>query len=431
MGLLSLFKKDWLAELDRVESYLEDEEPVLALDLLRRAERKLEGSESERIDALRQRAETQLFDSLLERAATSEREGKLSDAADWLLSALERCADDDPRRPELTQRREALLDQLEINPFAEGPGTPEGEAGVEASVEELEFHYEAIIETLRPELAEIYRQKPAPFPNLVIALNQGETAVALEGLTELLAADTEDPILRLERGRAHLMAEDLAAAAEDFLAVWESLGDGHLDRAGTLSVPLLWAESTLADNPAAVVERLAELAVPGRESVPLAEVYAMALLRMKDHGRALPYLQSMLRRYPSHVPFAHLLAQILVARDESREAIDCLEAAIGPSCSGGRCTAGPRHVPAIRTLAQLQLHEGEDPARCAELMAIVASTQGGRLGADDHRILARYYQTVGDTAAAEHAEAEAARLDELGPMAESAPTPSTGQQRVL
>lgn len=428
-----MFKKDWIGEIQRVETYLRDGEPVLALELLSKIERRVDDpDQASRLTDLRSRAETTLLSSLIQRADEAEAKGKLDDAADWLLSAIERTGDSG-QLAALEARRADLLERLEddVNPFGSGLGAEVGVPFDELTAEDIDFHYDALVQTLDSRLTEHYSDRPAPFREAVLNLNGGEVEAALESLEEMLENDPTDAVLRLERGRAHLILGDNASARADFEAIWDTLGTEPLDGAGVLSIPSLWADSTLAEDPAAVVDRLEELADPRRGESNLCDLYASALVEMRRHEDAIPYLQAVLRRFPSDPRFALHLANVLERTGQSDEAVACLEAAVGPSCSGGQCGVGQRHVPSIRTLARLHLQGEPNLERCAELMAIVAQSQRGLLSSDDHRVLAEYYEASGDEGAAEHARSEADRLATVGPAAESAPTSLGGQRSAL
>jgi tetratricopeptide (TPR) repeat protein len=433
MGLLSMFKKDWIGEMQRVESYLEDGEPVLALELLRKIERRVDNPDhATDLKELRSRAETALLASLIQRADQAEAEGKLEDAVDWLLSAIER-ADDSSQLSALERRRSELLRRLEddINPFGSGAGPEQGALLEELDNEDIDFHYDALVQTLAPGLAERYADRPVVFREAVLRLNGGQAEAALESLESMVEDDPEDAVLRLERGRAYLILGDNVSARADFEAIWNILGTDPLDAAGVLSIPSLWADSTLADDPAAVVDRLEELADPRRGESNLCDLYASALVEVQRHDQAIPYLQAVLRRFPSDPRFALHLANVLEKTGQPDEAVACLEASVGPSCSGGQCGVGPRYLPSLRALASLHLQGQPNLERCAELMAIVAQSQRGLLNSEDHRVLAQYYEASGDGEAAEHARAEANRLATLGPAAESAPTNLGGQRSAL
>ena len=429
MGLLTIFKKDWSAELDRVSGYLRDDEPVLALELLRKIERRVDGDLLSRARELIETSEIELFDSLLRRAQNSESQGELADAADWLLAAIDRCKTDAERKT-IEGRREELLRQIEdgINPFGNGPQVAPQAEWTES---DTEFQFDALVQTLVPSMAELYLDRPIDFQSALVALNQGDATVAIEQLERLLTESPEDSILRLERGRAHLLLGNNDLARQDFEAVWDSLGTDDIDTAGSHSVPSLWAECTLETDPEVVALRLEPLAAPHQASTHLCELYAAALVRLGDTERAIPYLQSTLRNYPSEQRFSFLLARVLVEDGEVLEAIACLEAAVGPGCSSG-CAVGPRHLPSVRALATLYLNTESNLERVAELMAVVAQSQRGNLKNEDHLILARYYDLTGNEEAASSARVEAERLLTLGPTAESGPTGLGGaNQRIL
>ncbi|NNC92395.1 MAG: hypothetical protein HKN80_07850, partial [Acidimicrobiia bacterium] len=109
---MGLFRKDWGKELDRVEELLARDLPVPALEIAERAERKAGADLQVRAAGLALRARQALLASVLAKVDAAEAAGDLEDAADWLLSALER-EPSATRRAELEARRQALLDRLD------------------------------------------------------------------------------------------------------------------------------------------------------------------------------------------------------------------------------------------------------------------------------------------------------------------------------
>ena len=215
----------------------------------------------------------------------------------------------------------------------------------------------------------------------------------------------EDPVVRLERGRARLLSGDAAAARSDFAEAWETFGETLLDTIASLSsVPALWAEASLAAGHASeVAERLEPLASPATGDAELCRLYATALLGTGRLDRAVAHLEAVLSRLPGDPELNLLLAQALASAGDTERAIAGLELAVAPSCAGGGCSRPAAHLPSFRLLARLHLEHGEDPERARELMALVANAQQGHLESQDLEILAAYYEATGDSAAANDA----------------------------
>ena len=434
MGLFSMFKKDWSAELDRVSQLIESRELVRALELARKAERGAEGPLRERAGEAVQRARAALLDDLLERAGAAESNGELEDAADWLLSAIGH-VDDEGQVAEVEARRVALLERAEEkhNPFAAGPGPVADPSGSDPE-SEIGVTYETLVAMLDESIAPRYKDRPDSFRAALVALNDARATEACDRLDGLLLDSPNDPVLYLERGRARLLTGAMEGAREDFEAAWPELGDGPLDATDSLSVPALWAEATLAAGDSdTVVSLLTDLAAPASQRREICHLYATALLTLERLDEARAYLESASSWFTSDPRFGLLWAQVVAAGGELDQAIAGLETTVGPSCSSGSCARPGRHLPSLRALAELYLLQGENLDRAGELMAIVAHDQQGLLGAEDHGILARYYELVGHDEAAEHADAEARRLTEAGDH-ETSPAPpqlAVGAQRVL
>ena len=231
-----------------------------------------------------------------------------------------------------------------------------------ASIEDVESHYEMLVNTLAEEVMPLYEGRPARFQEALVELNEGRPETALAHFDALAAEAPDDPVLALERGRARLLLGDLAAARDDFERAWRELGDGPLDAADAVSLPALWAEAALeAGDAAAVAERLAELADPYGGRLEIAHLYASALIELARADDAFAYLEKARRSFTGDPRFPLHLARLLAAGGEIDAAIDCLEASVAPTCAGGAC-GHPRHLPSLRTLAGLRLERGEDRA---------------------------------------------------------------------
>ena len=114
-----------------------------------------------------------------------------------------------------------------------------------------------------------------------------------------------------------------------------------------------------------------------------------------------------------------------------RDAIACLEAAIAPSCATGDCNAPPLHPASLQRLVSLYVEEvdggvgdggrgvdrEEALERAGALFPLLARAQGGRLGSQQHRLAARWYELSGAPETAARARAEADRLEAVRAVA--------------
>jgi predicted Zn-dependent protease len=313
MGLFDkLFRKDPAAELRRAEELLAAGRAYDALHAARRAEAAAAGPDGDGV-RLRAReveglAREVLVASALEEADRAEADEDYDDAAEWVASALEYLTSGGAAPPlaaELRRRhqglraraREAARQPLLLRREEEGEGgEPPGPDPLD-----LETRFGTLVGTLDEEVADgHYLHRPIPFQQAYVDLNEGRLEEALAAFDALAAAEPDDAVVRLERGRARLLAGDPARAREDFEAAWPALGDGPLDAAGELSVPALWAGAALgAGEPRAVAERLADLAGPGGDDPQLLALRAHALLEVDGEGpdeAALEEARALLQR---------------------------------------------------------------------------------------------------------------------------------------
>lgn len=294
MGLFDrFFRKDPGAELSRAEELLAAGRAYDALHAARRAEELAAGPEGDGV-RLRAReveglAREVLVASALEEADRAEADEDYDDAAEWVASALEHLTADGATAPlakELRRRLQGL--RARAREVARQPlllRRQEGDEEAEPAGPDpldLEIHFGTLVGTLDEEVADRhYLHRPIPFQQAYVELNEGRLEEALAALDALAAAEPDDPVVRLERGRARLLTGDPAGARQDFEAAWPALGDGPLDASGELSVPALWAGAALAaGEPEAVVERLADLAGPDGEDPQLLALRVQALLEV-------------------------------------------------------------------------------------------------------------------------------------------------------
>jgi tetratricopeptide (TPR) repeat protein len=424
---VGLFGKDWSKELDRAEDLLRRDLPAPALEIATRAERKVEPVLRTRAADLAARARHALLASVLAKADAAEAGGYLEDAADWLLSAIEH-EPIDSRRAKLEHRRRDLLDRAFD---AAHPAPPAAlMADGDHPVSDDAFRYDTLVAMLDDELQHLYRDRPEPFRRALLDLNEGRASIALGTLEGLGNATPEDAALRLERGRARLLAGDAAAARDDFEAAWRSFGDHPLDANATQFAPALWAEACLAAGDAvAVVERLETLAAPATGPPEICRLYAAALLQAERLDAALGYLEAVTALLPDDLDLQVLLARARMADGDPLLALALLDAAMAPSCSAAGCGTPAPHPPAFRLLARLLLRHGDDPERARALVAQLISSRRGAVSAEDLAVLAEYYSATGNPDAAREAAAEVERLEAQGEDAELTLDAHLGQRR--
>lgn len=400
--------KDPAGELERARRWLADGDPVRALESARRLERSRDmGVRSEAASVLQQ-ARDALVARTLDNARAAEKAGDPTDAADWLRAALQHLGDG-VQRAELEARLEILERQIESSPPAALTG---GEARDEPAPEafelDLDTRYEMLVGMLTDEMARRYENPSPELKEAVVDVNEGRAEAALARLDELVPRNPASPVLHFERGRARLMLERWAGAREDLEAAWSRLGDEPVDLAGSLSVPLLWAEATLGQgDPGAVLDRLREPAAPEARNPDLSALYARALVESGRRDEARDHLAALRELYPERQDFPHALAELLAAEGQRSTAIRVLEIAVKPSCATGRCSKPPLHLPSLRLLTGLYLDEKGPLSRIEELMVWISHAQGGTLAPGDHRLAARYHELVGDTRSAEEARRKA------------------------
>jgi len=413
---MGIFGRNWRKELDRAEGLLARDLSVQALEIAERVERKADPELRPQASALVLRARGALLTSVLAKADAAEAAGDLEDAADWLSSAVEQ-EHSAMRRTELEARRQALLDRsyeaespLAIEEQTVTVVADDGDVAVDAS-----FQYEILTTMLQDEVRSLYEGRPIAFQRAVVDLNEGRTDSALEVLERSAATAPDDAVGWLELGRARLLSGQAAAAAAAFEAAWKDLGDEPLDEGGSTVMPALWAEASLAAGEAtAVVERLRPLAAAATGHLEVCRLYATALMESERMGQAVGYLEELTALVSGDAELNFLMAKALIIAGDSERALAGLEQAIEPTCASGGCARPAPHLPSFRLLARLYLSRRGDLERVSELMAWVANAQQGYLGAEDHSILADYYQATGDDAAAADAAAVADRLERAG-----------------
>ncbi len=415
MGLLDrLMRKDPEKELIRIETLLEKGDGLNALKRLRLLEKRGEGPWRKRTDALLERVQDLLASEYLARATRAQSAGAHEDAAEWIVLALEHIRNA-TQRSALEQRMDALRQKTDPEPVREPDGEEEPAVEIEEGEHELDpaVHFETLVSMLKPEPAELYLSRDPSFPRLFVLMNQGLPKEALEGLNALVEAHGDDPVYLLERARCRLMVNEVEEALKDLQAVWPVLGDDPIDLADALCVPGLWAEAMLRlGRPGPVVERLAPLADPANDRPNLAVHYATALEMDHRMEEAVRFLAGARTRFTGIPAFPFCLARVLNLLGDWQQAIQCLEAAIVPSCSGNQCMAPPKHVPSFRALISLYLEHDLRLGRVRELLDHVARALNGQMEREDYLMLAAYHKRTGDMEAAQKAENEAKRLAE-------------------
>lgn len=253
---LRLFRKDPRDELGRGEKLLSSGRAYDAIQAVRRIETDPRFSADpwlrERARELERRSREVLVSSSLAEAARMEADEEFDEAGDWVdsalqhLEALARLGAADPERAGgLRRRRKALRDRS--RQAAQQPsllrrfGDDEEPTGPDPLYLETRFGH--LVGALHEDVADLYLHRPLPFQQAYVDRHEGRAAEALALFDALVAEDPDDPVVRLERGRCRLAAEDPEGALEDFDAAWTTFGDEPLDEAGELSIPALRAEA--------------------------------------------------------------------------------------------------------------------------------------------------------------------------------------------
>jgi tetratricopeptide (TPR) repeat protein len=431
MGFLDrIFKKDPGEQLERARRLLQDGEALRALGIVSRLAEE-EWTQAAAARELLGEARAQVISNARERARQAEADGYPEDALEWLEGAMEHATATEQEA--LEREMERLHGALEARAEEEYEPEPEVEEPEEAPFElDAEGYFDTLLGTLSDRVVKQYAQRSPEFREAFVALNGGDPRGAQAILNQLVEREPEDPIVRFERGRCHLMLGDHEAAQQDFEAAWKRLGNEPLDLNGQLSVPLLWAETLLVQNrPWPVIERLEEAAQPESGNPELTSHYAEALLQAEAWERARDFLMGAVSHFPGQTRFSFFLATALHRLDQREVAIDCLEAAIAPSCATGNCNRPPMHLPAMRLLTELHLETGE-LERARELIDLAVIGQRGERQGADYALLARYHEARGESEEAQRAAAEAQRLRMLeaqaGAEGESS-APDFGQQQ--
>lgn len=412
MGWLNrLWGKDPAEELARIERWLAEGDPVRAVQAARRLERHRDMAIQGQATSLLQQARDALVERTVSNAAAAEKAGDLADAADWIQAALQHLGDG-VQRAELEARLETLESRMEEEAPAPRLLHKDEPEAPEAYELDVDTRYDMLTSMLVDEVARRYENRSPELRQAVVDLNEARVQEALPVLDGLVARSSSDPVLHFERGRARLMLEKWAGAREDLEAAWTRLGDAPLDRGGSLSIPLLWAEAVLNQgDTAALLDRLAEEARPDAGNPDLSALYAQALVSEGRRDEARELWIGLRERHPQRQDIAHALAAHLAEEGETQAAIRVLEVAVAPSCASGSCSKPPLHLPSLRLLVNLYLESKGPLPRIEELMAWVAHAQKGRMAAPDHRLLARYHELTGDSRAAEEARLNAERLE--------------------
>lgn len=424
MGFLSkLFGGDPQKDVEKGESMLADGRPDRALELARKALASNQDEVRPAAEALMKKARTQLIDRALEMAGTSEESEFWEDAVEWLDRAIEQM-DDPQRKQEIVERREQLLAKIEAaeeEVWQEPePQKPENDDHIQELPDEHLFV--ALVDMLDDDIGHLYSNQDPAFRDAYLALNDDRVKEALPVLDELLALDSDNPVLRFERGRGRLYTGDPAGAREDLENAWQTWGDIFLDRAGTLSVAGVWSEAMLGlKEPGPILERLESAARPTNGQPELSLPYALALVMDERFEEAEEFLLSAMSLFPSKPDFSLLLAQLLVDRERKQDAIGCLESAIAPSCASGTCGRPPRHIPSFRLLAGLLLSSAEEQEgkardaslqRVEELLSFIREGMGGNLARPDVLLQAELFRLKGDEQAQQECLERAAQMSE-------------------
>ncbi|MDJ0841472.1 MAG: tetratricopeptide repeat protein [Acidobacteriota bacterium] len=402
-----IFKKDPQKELDRAVSLLARGDAERALKIALRVAA-ADGPMAARAGDLAARARDDLVQEMMRNATRSESAGAFGDAADWLEAACEHESGED-ELDDLRLRIEDLRKRAEAEPEVEEvPIPPEVE-----DVEEIdeEQYFQAVVGTLRPDIAERYENAGEAFRKAFLKREQNRLTDAAQDLEDLRAANPDDPLIKLEAARCALMRDKPEEARELAEAVWGHFGDESLDLAHMLSVPAVWAEAMLRlEQPEEVSRRLAPIAANDRGNAHLTMLYASSLELSKRLEEAVEVLAPARKAFPGNPWFPFHLARTLDELGDWEEAISCLEASIAPSCAGGSCNRPRKHTPSIRYLIALYLGHQMETERVGELLSHLEEALNGQFQGEDLRMIAAYHRQMGDETAATEAEAAAERL---------------------
>ena len=413
MGLLRSLFGNADRDLERAESLVERGEAAQAIDLATRLLDADGGRLRGRAEQLLLRATKAAVEQAEEKASAMEEAGHLDDAVEWLEIALARLPDPDAevgkRRPEIEERLGELRGRLAAqaaNELEEGLMAAAAAPAPEATSDLELDDFQMLADTLTDDLALLYGKQPEAFRRAVVALSQGRAEAAIG---ELETLDEKDPLVALERGRAHLLIGSYRQAREDFEAAWPTFGDEPLDHQGLLSLPILWCDAATGEGDSeAIVERLIDLE-ESRWSPLLTEYLARALIDCAREEEAIELLRSATDAFAGEPVFPFLLASVLVHRDDSEAAIDLLEPSIRRSA---RLGPSRLHIPSMELLARLLIEDGGDPARASELLDMAAHAAGG-VTAPLATLRARLLRSDGREAEAVAAESVATKLAAL------------------
>ncbi len=376
--------------LDKAERALEGGTPVQALAFLGRLPDDLPAELRSRRDGADDQAHGAIALAASERALGFEEAGMGEQAVDNLTLALEHC-----REGELRARLEERLARAQAPEHDEAPETEESEESDD--FEETDASYSRLVSMLREDVAERYDDRSDMFQQAYVDLNEGRAAEALATFDGLVREAPDDPVGPLERGRCLLFLERIEDAQRDFDTAWTAFGDDPLDNPGTLSLPLLWAETAMdLKQHDLLVERLAEPAQADRGQPLLSHILALSRIELGQLDEATEHLGDCVTAFPREPVFPQVLAQVLVTRDDPSGAIETLERAVAPSCAGGGCRAPAMHAPSVRMLAGLHLDEGDATERARELVTLLVGSRRGRLEWEDLLLLARCHRQEGD-----------------------------------
>ncbi len=453
-----MFGTDPGKALEKARRLLSEGDPLAALRQARKAQARARPPLSGEAAALVGEARRAVVAEAESRAAASEAEGHLADAAEWLRGALD-YAEGEEERGRLQARLDGLEERLEaereteedgffvspeeeefdseepaeregagemgglggiVGPLAGSlpalgpPGAvgvavrdPDGGEPAEATL------FDLYVDSLRDDVAPLYRGRaPELGEVLVDAVEPEDTERAAAAIEEMAAASPEDPVLRLERARWRLARGEAAAAREDLEVAWAAFGDEPLDLGGHLSIPVLWCEVAMAQGDhAAVLERLEARGELTLSHPDLSGFYATALLAAGESDEARRFLAESLEHFPRRPEIAYLLAGILLHDGEAPAAIALLERSL--RVCGAGCAPRDLHAPSLRLLAAALAGTGgsapsETVERLADVLLLLRGAQGGELGEPgDWMLQARCHELAGETAAAERARARA------------------------
>lgn len=232
----------------------------------------------------------------------------------------------------------------------------------EADAVEREARLGLLIENYPDSLRDSVGELGPDFAVAVLALDDGNASLALQGL---LAQSDSHPLVCWERARAAQALGDPKAAARS-LRRFADLAGGH-HTIGRNHTGVLLAQLTAESGD--VPEALRILRDVRSQDANLGVGLFAQLLEATDAlEEAETVLLAAVKKHPKALPFYSLLARVRVKGGHRIAAMTALERAMDQcACGTGRCGMVPVDPGIVRTLATLYLEDQMEPERALEL----------------------------------------------------------------